>query len=610
MSDTHSIRFTTIQFQNFKAFRKYSISLRDFNVLVGPNNAGKSTIIGAFRILAEGLRRARARSAELVRIRGQEVWGHRVNLSQIPIATENVFYNYDEASPAIVQFKLTNGNELQLHFDAVDECYLVCKTQKKGVRSPSDFRREFDVSIGFVPILGPVEHNEQLYQDEAARLALLTHRASRNFRNIWHHNSDGFEEFRSLIRSTWPGMDIEKPEVDHSQNPAMLRMFCPEERYPRELFWAGFGFQVWCQVLTFVVKSRNVSLFIVDEPDIYLHSDLQRQLVNILKGLGPDILLATHSTEIISATDPEDLVVVNKKFRSAKRIVDPSQLQSVFGVLGSNLNPTLTQLAKSKKALFVEGKDFQLLSLFAQKLGKDQVANRSDFAVVPVEGFNVQKVQDFTRGMELPLGARIMTAAVFDRDYRSDEDVSRAERELRKTCCAAVIHGRKEIENYLLHPRAVEEAIRSRLKENAKRNGVDVVFAEDVETLLMKHSEQMRSAVFGQYLAKRTIQEKALSPHEDPATINTRVAMAFEKEWATFDGRMRLVPGKQLLSALNQDLQSRYKITISQAKIVQAFDRADVPSEMVKLIDMLDEFRQKAVSFEDGEVADKKEQES
>ena len=38
--------------------------------------------------------------------------------------------------------------------------------------------------------------------------------------------------------------------------------------------------------------------------------------------------------------------------------------------------------------------------MIARKLGKDQVANRSDFAVIPVEGFNVQKVQDFTRGME------------------------------------------------------------------------------------------------------------------------------------------------------------------------------------------------------------------
>ena len=30
-------------------------------------------------------------------------------------------------------------------------------------------------------------------------------------------------------------------------------------------------------------------------------------------------------------------------------------------ILGSNLNPILTQLAKTKRVLFVEGKDFQIL---------------------------------------------------------------------------------------------------------------------------------------------------------------------------------------------------------------------------------------------------------
>jgi hypothetical protein len=68
-------------------------------------------------------------------------------------------------------------------------------------------------------------------------------------------------------------MDIKKPEVDASHNKPLLHMFCPEERIDREIFWAGFGFQVWCQMLTFMVINRTASLFIIDEPDIYPHSD-------------------------------------------------------------------------------------------------------------------------------------------------------------------------------------------------------------------------------------------------------------------------------------------------------------------------------------------------
>jgi predicted ATPase len=51
-------RFVRVEFIRFKAFKRFNLSLRHFNILVGPNNAGKSTVLAAFRILAAGMRRA------------------------------------------------------------------------------------------------------------------------------------------------------------------------------------------------------------------------------------------------------------------------------------------------------------------------------------------------------------------------------------------------------------------------------------------------------------------------------------------------------------------------------------------------------------------------
>lgn len=45
--------FVQVRFRNYKAFPDFVINLREFNVLVGPNNAGESTALGAFRILSE-----------------------------------------------------------------------------------------------------------------------------------------------------------------------------------------------------------------------------------------------------------------------------------------------------------------------------------------------------------------------------------------------------------------------------------------------------------------------------------------------------------------------------------------------------------------------------
>jgi predicted ATP-dependent endonuclease of OLD family len=226
------------------------------------------------------------------------------------------------------------------------------------------------------------------------------------------HYPEKFDEFKSALVQTWPGMDIERPEINISHEKSRLDMFCPEERIPREIFWAGFGFQVWCQMLTHIIQSNDRSLFLIDEPDIYLHSDLQRQLMSLLKNMGPDILIATHSTEIISEAETDDLLLINKRRKNASRIKHPSQLQEVFSALGSNINPILTQLAKTKRVIFVEGKDFQILGKFARKLGYDGVGNRSEFAVVAVEGFNPERIRNLKTGMEAALGGKISAGTI------------------------------------------------------------------------------------------------------------------------------------------------------------------------------------------------------
>ncbi|XCB34079.1 AAA family ATPase [Tunturibacter psychrotolerans] len=250
-----ALRITSVRFSRYKAFREFSVSLENFNILVGANNAGKSTILSAFRILAEALRRAKAKSPSFVQGPDGTTRGYQVNMGNVPVATENIFHEYNDALPASVKFRVSTGDFLILFFPERGVCNLICETAGRVITSPSAFRKHFNLEIGFVPTLGPVEHEEPLYQQEAAREALLTHRASRNFRNIWHHRPEFFPEFRQLINDTWPGMDIKLPEIDRTHDKPLLRMFCPEDRIDREIFWAGFGFQVWCQMLTFIVAN-------------------------------------------------------------------------------------------------------------------------------------------------------------------------------------------------------------------------------------------------------------------------------------------------------------------------------------------------------------------
>jgi hypothetical protein len=258
-------RFIRVEFSRFKAFDKFTLNLRHFNILVGPNNAGKSTILAAFRILASAMRKASRNSPTTIRGPNGRVPGYEVDLAKISVAEENIFFNYDDSEPATVKFRLSNKNELSLYFPEPGLCYLIPSSDETPILSPSFFRSEFNCPIGFVPILGPVEHNERLYEKAAARLAQNNYDAARNFRNIWYHYPEKFETFRSVLTQTWPGMDIQRPEVDISHEKTRLHMFCPEERIPREIFWAGFGFQVWCQMLIRVHEGQGARASIAQQ---------------------------------------------------------------------------------------------------------------------------------------------------------------------------------------------------------------------------------------------------------------------------------------------------------------------------------------------------------
>ena len=187
------------------------------------------------------------------------------------------------------------------------------------------FKNRFPISVAVVPVLGPVEHEEKLLQEETVIRDQYTHRASRHFRSYWYYQPpEEFQAFARLVRNTWPGMDIAPPERTDMFS-GQLSMFCKEDLIDRELYWAGFGFQVWFQMLTHVARSNDLTMLAIDEPEIYLHPEVQHKLISILRSAGPDILLATHSTEIMSEADPSEILLVDKSRRSAQRLKDKSR---------------------------------------------------------------------------------------------------------------------------------------------------------------------------------------------------------------------------------------------------------------------------------------------
>jgi predicted ATP-dependent endonuclease of OLD family len=75
-------------------------------------------------------------------------------------------------------------------------------------------------------------------------------------------------------------------------------------------------------------------VLIVDEPEIYLHPDLQHRLFHLLKATEKQVILATHSSEMVNEAEHDDVIIVNKVKQSAARVADIEGLQEALFSIG------------------------------------------------------------------------------------------------------------------------------------------------------------------------------------------------------------------------------------------------------------------------------------
>lgn len=122
------MKITRIDLINFKQFSKFHLSCKQRNVLVGPNNAGKSTCLDALRIVADILRVAKRLNPKRQSHDGDGVCAtYQLSKSMISIPLESINRDYGD-DPAQISVKLENGNELNIFLGSDTPCYAYLKT--------------------------------------------------------------------------------------------------------------------------------------------------------------------------------------------------------------------------------------------------------------------------------------------------------------------------------------------------------------------------------------------------------------------------------------------------------------------------------------------------
>jgi len=562
---------------NFRAFQDFTISFGDGAYLVGPNNAGKSTILTALRTADALLRYAYARKPDRTAFHNGSNWpAYPVNLREFPSLKDSLRHEFGSAE-ARLELTWKDGAKLTAVWpeeieDDADPFFFLERKPGFGVTTVKH-AREFFPPLGVVPILNPIEHTETLLEVKYVRQHVAGRLSSRHFRNqLRMLGGDGALEGFLAWSEEWLGeVSIESLGQHIGDSGMELDVYYLEvgSRVPKELVWAGDGIQIWFQILYHVYRVRACQTIILDEPDVYLHPDLQRRLVQLLESTGRQVVLATHSTEVIAEADPRIISLVDKKRKQARRARSEADLELLSDMLGTAFNIRLARALRSRVAVFVEGQDMTLIRRFAKTLGCTSLEREQNITVIPLGGYSKWgQVESFSWLCEEMLPKAIEICVILDRDYRTEKTVQDVLESFKQRGIFAHVWSRKELESYVLTPSVI-----------ARFSGATV---DDVEKWIDSITEGMADDVFSRLLDERIRAESSGTNHA--VNVTSKFKKEFDKSWKDASFRRNVCPPKKILSALNQTLQTAGVRTVSSASLARAHRLADIGPEMTALL--------------------------
>jgi predicted ATPase len=174
------------------------------------------------------------------------------------------------------------------------------------VLRPQGAVREVVPTIGVIPTLAPVEHREEVLSKNHVRGSIGTRLTSRHFRNlvalapiIGKRDDPSLVDY--ILDHTPEITDVKLTRSYEGGDPELdLYMTEAASTTDREVHWIGDGMQIWLQVLLHAWLNVDADVLVLDEPDVYLHPDLQRRLVTLIDSIDSQVILATHAPEMLA----------------------------------------------------------------------------------------------------------------------------------------------------------------------------------------------------------------------------------------------------------------------------------------------------------------------
>jgi len=471
---------TKVRLRNFKRIEDETFELTDFDLLVGANNSGKSTLLQALAIwqycVIEFHRSKRKGS------RGIQIVLPNFTALSLP---EFVLLWKDKNERKNVKA----GNKTKPEFIMIDiEVFWLSSENKElsltvqlRYQSPQsiyaipvdgwEYFKKMEQSDGFpkivyVPPFSALEPFEKWQDDGNIRQNVGKGQPGSVLRNLLYRvvdkpdipireNKDWMEIKERIYE--WFGVNLNFPEYEKGIS-TMIGLSFSSGKKDYDIISSGSGFHQILTLLAFLYGYPGISTILFDEPDAHLHVNLQKKILQYFKKQNKiQFLIATHAEEFIKGVEVNS--IISMLSGQPKRI---QSTEHVVRAMSEVDNIVVVKTKQSPYILYVEGEDDErILSAWSNILSKNEIYNK--FHVFTLGGSTKDEMKkrcDSHFNALKQINSDVKRVVLFDHDEDNSFHPDAGNPVIKEW-------KRKNIENYLLVPDAWKKAALDALKADS-----------------------------------------------------------------------------------------------------------------------------------------------